>query len=348
MVQRKPGRGGRAPVTKKTNLAPQKHDEDATPTGTQATNLQQTCLEVFRNALNPINHDPVALQEVKGHLYKRDFASAFGRDEYLHVYAERWSPGRALGYLAVFTNIQEYIHSTQPTDQQTAVVCLGGGAGAEVVALGAWLTTISSGQDNIKLHGSFVDLASWSHVVSILHSQLITAPEISEYASDAARQSKKALLSPETYSATFIQQDVLVWSDGDMSEVIHNGTKLVTLFFTLNELYTTSIPKTQHLLSQLAAHLSPGSLILVVDSPGSYSTVQINGAEKKYPMQWLLDYTLLNKGKSSHESAVDKEAKWDKIISEDSKWFRLPSGLRFPIKLENMRYQIHLYRRLAG
>ena len=40
------------------------------------------------------------------------------------------------------------------------------------------------------------------------------------------------------------------------------------------------------------------------------------------------------------------QVKWEKVVDEESKWFRLPPGLRYPIELENMRYQIHLYRRL--
>ena len=35
---------------------------------------------------------------------------------------------------------------------------------------------------------------------------------------------------------------------------------------------------------------------------------------------------------------------WEKLESADSVWFRLAEGLRYPIQLENMRYQMHLYR----
>ena len=80
---------------------------------------------------------------------------------------------------------------------------------------------------------------------------------------------------------------------------------------------------------------------MVVDSPGSYSTVTINGSEKKYPMQWLLDHTMLS-------TKATAGTAWEKVASDESKWFRLPEGLQYPIKLENMRYQFHLYRRLAN
>jgi 25S rRNA (uracil2843-N3)-methyltransferase len=84
-----------------------------------------------------------------------------------------------------------------------------------------------------------------------------------------------------------------------------------------------------------------GTLLLVVDSPGSYSTVSLNGAEKKYPMQWLLDHTLLDEGPKGDTAA------WSKLTEDESKWFRLDTRLRYPIELEDMRFQLHLYRRTA-
>jgi len=82
---------------------------------------------------------------------------------------------------------------------------------------------------------------------------------------------------------------------------------------------------------------------LVVDSPGSYSETMVGSESKKYPMKWLLDHTLLEK---ENKDDKDSLAKWEKIVSEDSRWFRLANSLQYPIPLENMRYQIHLYRRL--
>ena len=90
--------------------------------------------------------------------------------------------------------------------------------------------------------------------------------------------------------------------------------------------------------------LAPGAMLLVIDSPGSYSTVTLNGAEKNYPMQWLLDHTLLadvSGGKAKEEVKL-----WEKLQDDDSRWFRLDDRLEYPIELENMRMQLHLYRRI--
>ena len=48
-----------------------------------------------------------------------------------------------------------------------------------------------------------------------------------------------------------------------------------------------------------------------------------------------------NVGSSKNASG---EKQWEKVHAQDSRWFRLPKGLRYPIELEDMRYQVHLYK----
>jgi len=330
--------------------------ENAAPDGSDGTvplELQQKCLNIFSDALRPSVEDATVLQEIKGRLFDRDFATAFGKEEYLRVYASRWSPSRALGYLQVLNDVQEYVlpdeHPERPrlsTQVPLEVVCLGGGAGAELVALAGWWSVVSKSMPELALQACFVDIAAWQTTVETLHKDCVNAPELSQYASATAREANMPLLSEQTFSCMFQQQDVLQWSEEAMQSVVLPTTKLVTVFFTLNELYSTCVPKTQHLLSQLTAAMSTNSLLLVVDSPGSYSTVSLSGGEKRYPMLWLLDHTLLTD--TAREAGDASTIRWEKVMSDESKWFRLPPGLEYPIELENMRYQIHLYRRLAA
>ncbi|RYC57749.1 hypothetical protein CHU98_g8463 [Xylaria longipes] len=97
-------------------------------------------------------------------------------------------------------------------------------------------------------------------------------------------------------------------------------------------------------------------------------------------MQWLLEHTLIpppsrrktagaeerppadegDQQKPTEEEKKEEEKKeeegeeekdgirWEKIESRDSVWFRVADGLRYPIPLENMRYQMHLYRACVG
>ncbi|KAI7091432.1 hypothetical protein KC356_g659 [Hortaea werneckii] len=309
--------------------------------------LQQRCLNVFRDALEPDEQDAKTVQEVKGHLYNRDFSTAFGSPEYLKVYASRWSPSRALGYLQIFNDVQKHFDvafeesgglPTKPRE----IVCLGGGAGAELVALAGWLHQSLSEDEEQKLDIKLLDIASWESVVSCLERRIVIPPELSKYASAAAKEANKAMLPEGCIQVESQQQDLLTWSEADLKSTV-GGADLVTLMFTLNELYSTNLAATQQLLARLTDCMQLGSHLLVVDSPGSYSTVSINGAEKKYPMQWLLDYTLLGSGQ---KKGKDDGAKWAKVESDESRWFRLSPDLKYPIELENMRFQMHLYRRV--
>lgn len=330
--------------------------------------LQQILLNIFRNSFAErlsVDFGPL-LQEVKGHLFNRDFAAAFGKEEYLEMYAARWSPSRALGYLDLFWDLRqdlgfgldEPIPDGSDSAKSRKVVCLGGGAGAEIVALGGLqkllLDKISEqkeGEDEKvvdagKMEVTAVDIADWNVVVENLAKHLTTAPTLSKYASAAAKAANVPFLDQDQISITFAQQDVLKVSASEMTSQLADAN-LVTLLFTLNELYSTSLPLTQKFLLQLTSIMKPGSLLLVVDSPGSYSTVTLNGAEKKYPMQWLLDHTLLDQASSNkHERGKEEIASWEKVKEDDSRWFRLDDRLSYPIELENMRMQMHLYRRL--
>ncbi|PQE17652.1 hypothetical protein CJF31_00005375 [Rutstroemia sp. NJR-2017a BVV2] len=338
--------------------------------------------DAFSEAIDSDNFRQL-LQDVKGALYDRDFSRAFGKEEYLEVYSVRWSPSRALGYASILVGLRDHLEdvlshgnpSQSGEDNLTAVdattisraksksriVCLGGGA-AEVVAFGGFLkyltessipttesddidqamATLAISDEKLNIDLALVDTANWATVVRKLQDGLTTPPPLSMYASASAKEANKALVSSDEVTAKFIERDVLTMSQDGLREVIGQDPILVTLFFTLNELYTTSIGKTTTLLLDLTATLAPGSLLLVVDSPGSYSETKLGAEEKKYPMKWLLDHTLLETQKSRGQ---ESKAEWEKFHSDDSQWFRLNEDLRYPIQLENMRYQVHLYRR---
>ncbi|KAF2252005.1 hypothetical protein BU26DRAFT_516722 [Trematosphaeria pertusa] len=324
-------------------------------TSTIPLELQQLLLNIFKNAFSQCFESDIKplLQEVKGHLYNRDFLAAFGKDEYLEAYAARWSPSRALGYLQVLDELgadwdaYERGAGEDNEDKRWKTVCLGGGAGAEIVALaGPMSMRGSSAGDEEAGKGTMevvaIDIANWSPVVEKLHQHITTAPPLSKYASAAAQSANAPLVHPTAFTVSFHQHDILTTPFATLSSLLQNA-HLVTLMFTLNELYSASLALTQTFLLNLTTCLTPGALLLVVDSPGSYSTVSLNGAEKKYPMQWLLDHTLLKKGARDEGGDVA----WEKVREDGSRWFRLGDGLRYPIELENMRFQMHLYRRLG-
>ncbi|KXX83134.1 hypothetical protein MMYC01_200364 [Madurella mycetomatis] len=319
---------------------------------------QQRVLDVFRHAFPEVLSSPnltTTLQSVKQALFERDFAKAFGDPEHLAVYAARWSPTRALCYASVLGGIKEQLEliSSSPAQadstengengdgqqapQELKVLSIGGGA-AELVALGAFLNQSPSLSGSITL----LDSGPWANVVSQLTAGLTTPPPLSKYASSAAKLSNTAMVSPSRLNPTFFQHDALTFGNEGLGALLGHSPLLITVLFTLNEIFTTNgIGKTTAFLLDLTSSTPVGSLLLVVDSPGSYSEASVGKDAKRYPMQWLLDRIMLG----TRRDPVNGR-RWAKLESQDSVWFRLagPEALDYPIPLENMRYQMHLYK----
>ena len=362
--------------------------------------LQQHLLNVFKNTFRENYNSKLSglIQRTKQHLFSREFNKAFGSEDLREAYAVRWSPSRALAYTQIFYNLTPLTRrlvsdcgdqgsTDQPQDalataQNTAedaedprgksnrIVCIGAGAGAEIVALGGYLSLLSNrpvsdtqeaisqdeGLDRTispqRLEIMAIDIADWGSVVDRLQSSVTAAPPLSQYASAEAKAANSALIGATAMVLNFVKQDVLSMAMDQMPAIFADAL-LVTLMFTLNELYSSSMSATTNLLLALTMLLPAGALLLVVDSPGSYSTVSVgktsdaNGqSTNNYPMQWLLDHTLLESAAIGSSKNASAERQWEKLESQDSEWFRLPSELRYPIELEDMRYQMHLYRRL--
>ena len=272
---------------------------------------------------------------------------------------------------------------TQSPEDQAQVICIGAGGGAELVAFAALHRHIahppsstSTASTSVPPNLLLLDIADWSNALASLQSAL---PLILSPFSHSSTPPSLSLSSPASSPPTqakdlplpsykFLTHNILcpcpTGSASPFSLPVSSipfAPLLITIFFTLNELYSTSLPLTTTFLLSLTPFLPPGSLLIVIDSPGSYSSVQLNTSslssstpenstepkqEKRYPMHYLLDHTLLTTAKSGSGDGV--EAVWEKVVTKESEWFRLPKegALRYPLRLEDMRFQLHLYRRL--
>lgn len=342
------------------------------------------------------------IQTIKAHLYQRDFDSAFAEagEELLRAYALRWSAARALGYVGIFKAVLGWMGSENENEKgrrsdsplgSTRVVCIGGGAGAEIVALAAaWrdlkndgdgVAALGEGVEGVSLDDKekgeqkekddaketastsprltveAVDIADWSIVVDRL-SKTVASPDVPTQ--KTSRYQPPLLASSQDnpgLEVSFTRKDVLVLPETDLKDLVLGTSPpqstssppslLITLMFTLNELFTTSMPKTTGLLLNLTELLPANAILLVVDSPGSYSTLKLGkpkdgeAQERQYPMKFLLDHTLLSVAKG----------KWERVLTQDSRWWRREAArLRYEVGegagLEDMRYQVHVYRRL--
>lgn len=346
-----------ATATAATGPARSAEGEDGSEIGPQVSvPEQQRLLNHFAAAFDGVLADDdfaQLLREIKAALFERDFARAFGREDYLDAYAARWSPTRALGYAGVFrTHIPPHVKPAAGggDDGQTGgvkMVCIGGCA-AEHVAFASYLhsqtddSSDSPSSNTGKGALTLLDSAPWASVATKMQNTLTSPLPLSKYASAAAKASNTPLIpTPEHLRLQTLQNDALELTESQWAPIFApenpTDTVIVTLLFTLNELYTNGgIIKTTKFLKALEASLPDQALLLVVDSPGSYSEAAVGKEKKKYPMQWLLHHTLTDPASTAQQ--------WTRLESHDSIWFRLSDQLSYPIQLENMRYQLHLYR----
>lgn len=265
-------------------------------------------------------------------------------------------------------------------EEPPRVVCIGGGA-AEVMAFGALMRLLrpesrgraagdevvegiarlgvsgpsASEVEDVVLDLRLLDVAPWGNVISKLHAGLTTPPPLSKYASASARASNASFIHPSSMSVAFTQADALEMDQKALAGIVGDGPVMVTLFFTLNELYTRSVAKTTRFLYELSVGCPKGALLCVVDSPGSYPEAGVAEGEggrenRRYPMHWLMDHALLGnarrKGRQESEEGESDSAMWEKLMVDESRWYRLEESLKYPVSLENVRFQVHLFKRL--
>ncbi|KAF9585530.1 hypothetical protein BGW38_001931 [Lunasporangiospora selenospora] len=102
---------------------------------------------------------------------------------------------------------------------------------------------------------------------------------------------------------------------------------LITFMFVLNELFQDK-KRTMLLVAKIVAAMPSGAHMLVVDSAGSFSNLQVG--ERVYMVYMLLDHLR------------DLEI----VYQDDSTWYRCPPTVTYPLKLENMRHFIRIYKKL--
>jgi 25S rRNA (uracil2843-N3)-methyltransferase len=41
-----------------------------------------------------------------------------------------------------------------------------------------------------------------------------------------------------------------------------------------------------------------------------------------------------------------KQPRWKKILNDEARWFRKDKSLKYPVPLEDMRFQVHVFERV--
>ena len=281
------------------------------------------------------------LSAVKGHLFNKEYAEAFGgKEEYRRAYLARYGPSRALVYRKIFRESDPIrtVLSGGKEGEVRNVVCLGGGAGSEVVALASLMSRFIGAEEEkeggAKVAVTAVDNCDWGAIIAELESGMLKAFEgLSATPTTSQR-----------FSVDFVQTDVLTsYLTPTAIPIIDYATaSLITILFTISELFLQSRPSTISLLNHITAATTPGTLLLVVES-ASLAEIAIGTSGRTYPLGTLLDHTLC-----ADRGLKGGDAKWRCIEEEESVWYRMPEDAQehYPLKLENTRVMMRMYKRV--
>ncbi|KAF8935327.1 hypothetical protein BGZ58_005089 [Dissophora ornata] len=132
-------------------------------------------------------------------------------------------------------------------------------------------------------------------------------------------------LGPERLHCETEIGNVLDLSEGLLQRVAK--ADLITFMFVLNELFQDK-KKTMLFVAKVVAAMPVGAHMLVADSAGSFSNLKVG--DRTYMVYMLLDHL------------KDLEI----VYQDDATWYRCPPSLTYPLKLENMRHFVRIYRKL--
>ncbi|CAO3676782.1 unnamed protein product [Umbelopsis ramanniana] len=183
----------------------------------------------------------------------------------------------------------------------------GSGSGSELIGMSAAMLHVPPTKQNVQLY--MQDIGDWSEVLDRLE--------------ESVRHQWK--LDSNQLQCSYEQGDVL--EPSPRRDQLIQKADLITFMFVMNELFVNKA-KSMALIQSLVSNMKKGAYLLVVDSAGSFSHLKIGD-------QTYMIYTLLDAIKSL-----------EKVISEDSKWYRYPAHLQYPLDIQNMRYFLRLYRKL--
>lgn len=302
-------------VTDNTKMIPFESDHSLGPS---------KALDLFKVTFGDILESPDLyehIQTVKGCLYNREYLAAFDSDDKRFAYASRWSPARALAYTSLFASFPAIRELFKDSEQQVNALCIGGGAGSEVAALGSvycrlkeYNSTSSSGM-NIDV----VDIADWSKVIGGVTNYI----------------KENWIYQASKFNTNFIHDDILTISKEQSQFSKHD---LITLLFTTNELFNAKRPETVKFLHTMNATCKQGTYLLIAESAGSFSNITIG--KKQFPVQFLVDMILVGK------PGDDSVGAWEIVEQSESCWYRIEERqVEYPMKLENMRFFYRLYRK---
>lgn len=340
--------------------------QELTPQQQAVLVLQQNFLDILQDHFRIRLDDPdfdKKLQTIKGHFFRREYAQVFGDKESCIIYAVRYLPSRALAYSELFTQrpILDLLYPPPPprrpsekkvefVGKRKKIVAVGAGVGSELCALHLLP----------QLRRPEIDIDD-TDMLEVLNRELeidvVDSADYNEFLSDlTARldQDRADVEGTSKVKYTYHREDILGWSESAAFTSMLAETTLLTFMFVFNELFASSKLQTMKLIASIAKHLPKGSHVLLIESAGDLSQVKL-GMPQKF-VKFDKDVKEADDAQEEEEEEAGKGLMvykfWDhlpgfeKVMSDDRRWFRLNPSLKYPLEMENVGYFARLYRKM--
>ncbi|KAH7312714.1 hypothetical protein B0I35DRAFT_437575 [Stachybotrys elegans] len=337
--------------------------------------LQQLVLDIYREtfpACNDFEELKPALREIKDAVAQGNFEQAFGTEDKREKFTIRWSPSKALACSNILASVfnelkeEESVNLLKHGQDHRAINVLSfGQAPAGLMAFMALMkhqdfdlasnspsplssdgNSESQCSHNSRWNIHLIHAVDWSHVISSLHQSLTQPRPLSKYASAKARASNMPPLAHDALSWHFTQSDAVGCEAEALHDMMGSCPALITLLFTLGDMYSSSISQASAFLRNLTASAPKGSLLVVVDDMKTYPEGQEEGLHLSELIYGALNPEERREEPRREEDALEKSKAWEKLVEHDDNVFQIRKGLWFPVSLENIKYQIHVLKRL--
>jgi 25S rRNA (uracil2843-N3)-methyltransferase len=316
-----------------------------------------TTLQAVLAKANASGGNKDCIRDIKDKFIERAYMDIFTNPDYLNSYFAHYTPSRALAYFALFTDIPELREmwtgrrdllrwelrrrrclrqgaevAEMVKSRETKVWAIGAGAGAEILALNAaisndfmddqerWpqnpedMSSVVFSDLESKVCGwhrcgvtmHVVDIGAWQPIINAINEQTC---------------------SDTFWRLQYSQMDVLSLSQGEVVSQA-STSNLITCMFVLNELFKTSKAKTAAFLTAMIKSMRPDTLLLVVESAGSFSELQVGSKD-------VMVFQLL-----------DRIPSLECVHRSDARWYRVPQSVQEQLpnlSWQNMRYFVRLF-----
>ncbi|KAJ3281546.1 hypothetical protein HDU76_008902, partial [Blyttiomyces sp. JEL0837] len=193
--------------------------------------------------------------------------------------------------------------------------------------------------DEAELTLHLQDIADYSNILNTLESTIRETYSVDTPPQQESNTTTTTTLLPKSRLKIThtMPQDVLSKSTDDINQVTDKikQSNLITAMFLTNELLSSSKKEFVELIKLLVMNMKRGACLLVVDSAGSFSEVTV-GNDNQGGTGGGDSGTGAGGRKYMVYNLLDAIGAFEIVESSDSKWYRFPEGLSYPLKLNNM------------